>query len=171
MDLIHTVLSSAEFERRPPVLVDVGSSGGLHSAWKILAPYSICLAFDPDGREMAFTSKAAKDYRELHVFDAALTTTATGPAEVYLTKAPACSSLLQPNHEKLAAYEFAVRFTVIGKAAVKTIDLETALGELKLDRVDWFKTDSQGTDLRLLASLGPTRLNRVVVAELEPGII
>jgi hypothetical protein len=37
--------------------------------------------------------------------------------------------------------------------------------------VDWFKTDSQGTDLRLFLSLGDSLIRNVLVAEFEPGII
>ena len=44
------------------------------------------------------------------------------------------------------------------------------LAELGLERVDWLKLDSQGTDLRLFRSLGE-RADDVLVAELEPGII
>ena len=37
--------------------------------------------------------------------------------------------------------------------------------------MDWFKTDSQGTDLRLFQSLGENLIRRVLVAEFEPGIM
>src|SRR2546430_17573358 len=107
MNIFHKVLNRREFRERPPVLVDVGSSGGLHKTWKILAPYSICLAFDPDDREMGAARRAARDYPELHVFPCALTAEAEDSAAIYLTKAPACSSLVKPNCNKLAASEFA----------------------------------------------------------------
>jgi hypothetical protein len=42
---------------------------------------------------------------------------------------------------------------------------------LHLARVDWFKTDSQGTDLRLVASLGENLLGRVLAVDVEPGIL
>jgi len=37
--------------------------------------------------------------------------------------------------------------------------------------VDWFKTDSQGMDLRLFRSLGEPLLQKVLAADFEPGII
>jgi hypothetical protein len=52
-----------------------------------------------------------------------------------------------------------------------TVTLARVLAEQKLDRVDWFKTDSQGMDLRLFRSLGEERLRRVIAAQFEPGII
>src|SRR5437016_975584 len=171
MDIFKKVLSRPELDERPPVLVDVGSSSGVHQAWKVLARYSICLAFDPDEREMGVVQRQSREYRELYVFPCAVGPEPPSFTDLYLTKSPACPSLLKPRPDKLANYEFADRFSVVGKASVTTIDLKTALARAKLDRVDWFKTDSQGMDLRLFTSLGSELLRRVIVAELEPGII
>lgn len=37
--------------------------------------------------------------------------------------------------------------------------------------IDWFKTDSQGTDLRLFTSLSDEQIDFVKIAEFEPGLI
>ena len=50
------------------------------------------------------------------------------------------------------------------------LDIPSVLAELGLERVDWLKGDSQGTDLRLFRSLGDLA-SSVLVAEFEPGII
>lgn len=160
-----------ELEEAPPVLVDIGASGGLNPAWKELAKYSVCIAFDPDNREMGPTRRGSKVYRELHVFNRAVTSGAEGESEFYLTKSPACSSLFAPNSERLASWEFADRFRVLRRETVETMQVTTALRELNLVRVDWFKTDSQGGDLRLFLSLGEPLIRKVMVAEFEPGII
>jgi len=171
MNMLEEVLRRPEFEKAPPVLVDIGASGGLNPAWKALAKYSVCIAFDPDSREMGPTRQASKVYRELHVFNRAVTSGVEGESEFYLTKSPACSSLFAPNAEQLAAWEFGGRFQVLKKEVVETMHVTTALRELNLDRVDWFKTDSQGGDLRLFLSLGEPLIRKVIVAEFEPGII
>src|SRR5689334_22152559 len=101
MDLVRKVLSRAEFEERPPVLVDVGSSSGVHLAWKALAPYSICLAFDPDSREMKSVEHQSKQYKKLHIFPCALTDSPVDSVAVFLTKSPACSSTLKPQNHAL----------------------------------------------------------------------
>jgi hypothetical protein len=49
--------------------------------------------------------------------------------------------------------------------------LAKALEQAGVSRVDWFKTDSQGIDLRLFQSLPETMRGRVLAAEFEPGII
>ena len=43
--------------------------------------------------------------------------------------------------------------------------------ELEIKSFDWFKTDSQGTDLRLFKSIGETLIPKIIVAEFEPGFI
>jgi hypothetical protein len=171
MSMLNTVLSRREFQEFPPVLVDVGASSGLNPGWKALAKYSICIAFDADDREMASTRRASTVYRELYVYNRALTSGPEGASDFYLTQSPPCSSLLRPNHKKLAVWEYAERFRVCKKTTVQTIHFATVLNELKLGRVDWFKTDSQGTDLRLFLSLGNSVIQKVLVAEFEPGII
>ena len=49
--------------------------------------------------------------------------------------------------------------------------LQSVFAELGIGKIDWFKTDSQGTDLRLFQSLGGDTIRRVIMAEFEPGII
>jgi len=171
MNFLEKILTRPEFEADPPVLVDIGASGGLNRSWKILAKYSVCLAFDPDSREMQPAQRASSAYRELHVFPRAVTSGAEGPADFYLTESPACSSLLPPDEKNLATWEFAGRFRVVKKTTVETMHIRTALGTIGCQRVDWFKTDSQGADLRLFLSLGEALLGKVMVAEFEPGIM
>jgi FkbM family methyltransferase len=171
MNVIDKVLRQPEFEEYPPVLVDVGASSGVHSAWKALAKYSICIAFDADDRGMGQTSRESKLYKSLYVYNRILTSGTETVSDFYLTQDAPCSSTLLPDTERLSAWEFADRFHVVGKQTVATTNLTTVLTQLNLDRVDWFKTDSQGTDLRLFLSLGDTLAQKVLVAEFEPGII
>jgi FkbM family methyltransferase len=171
MGLIQHLLRRSEFESEPPVLFDIGASGGVHPAWRRLAKYSICVAFDPDDREMGVTRKKSSAYRECHVFNRAVTCGSEAKSVFHLTKAPACSSVLLPHIKELANWEFADRFTIVDQRVVETIHVRAALEELGLNRVDWFKTDSQGTDLRLFLALGEPIVSKVLVTEFEPGII
>ena len=49
--------------------------------------------------------------------------------------------------------------------------LNKTLEELSISKIDWFKTDTQGTDLRLFKSLPKDIQNKIIIAEFEPGII
>lgn len=170
MSVIDEILTRPEFKQTPPVVVDIGASGGLNPAWRQIRRYSICIAFDGDHEGIENVPHASRSYKQLHLYNLLVTPEPPGSADFYITKAGTCSSMLRPNRDELSEWAFANRFEVLEKRNVKTTNLPTILGELGLDRIDWFKSDSQGTDLRLLASLGDSILDRVLVTELEPGI-
>jgi len=172
--LINKILNSEELIKQPPVLVDIGSSGKLNRDWKQIADKSICIAFDADDRDIGYLEKKDSEYYKLYLYNAIVVEKVDkkNPQKpFYLTKSPHCSSLLEPYTEKLQSWIYADLFTVDKKVELNTIDLPTMLKELKIDRIDWFKTDSQGTDLRLFKSLGDKIINRILIAEFEPGIL
>ncbi|QDU82761.1 hypothetical protein Pla110_45230 [Polystyrenella longa] len=169
--LFDRVLSHPTLVEQPPVLVDIGASGDMHAAWKSLAAHSICIAFDADQREFDETTTASSGYKQLHLIPAAVVAEKQTDAPFYLTESPFCSSLLSPDNEALTVWDFAPLFEVKEKTTVPTITLPEVLNKLELDCIDWFKTDSQGTDLRLFMSLPEEIRNRILLAEFEPGLI
>lgn len=171
MSLLQRVLSRPEFAGEPPVLIDVGASGAMHRDWAEIAPYSVCVAFEPDERERGAVERAGSGYRKLTVYRAVLSDREQESAEFFLTRSPFCSSTLAPLPERLAPWAFHELFEVTGTTRFPAVTLNRVLAEQGLARVDWFKTDSQGTDLRLFRSLGDERLHRVLAAQFEPGIL
>jgi FkbM family methyltransferase len=170
-NLLARVMNQPELKERPPVLADVGASGGTHSAWKLLAPYAVCIAFDPDRRELSATQDEASLYKELHVVPAAAVPDDVSQAELFLTRSPYCSSLLEPRSDALQCWSFSSLFEVVGKAAVPCESIPHALTRLGITYIDWFKTDSQGVDLRLYRSLPESFRDRILAVEFEPGLI
>jgi hypothetical protein len=171
MSLLDRILARDELREAPPVLVDLGASGHIHPKWRRIAKYSICVAFEPDERELGHVTDVARGFRAFHTFNRAAAERSKQRTRFHLTASPFCSSRLAPVKGSLENYVFAPLFEVERIVELPTIDVPTALGELGLDRVDWFKCDTQGTDLRLFQSLGDELVSRVLVAELEPGII
>jgi hypothetical protein len=168
--LIDQVLSSAEFSDRPPVLVDVGASGGIHASWRPIARCSICIGFDPDDRDFS-TDGGNRGFRDCHVVRAIVTDRDAAEHAVYLTKSPYCSSTLRPRTDVLAHYAHAGLFEVVGMTTAPSTRLDTVLAAHGLDRIDWLKTDSQGLDRRVFESLTPEQRKRALVVELEPGVM
>jgi hypothetical protein len=168
--IIELIFSSSEIQNNPPVLVDIGASGHVHEEWKEIAKHSICVAFDADDREMSFISNVSTDFHKFYVINRIVTPLEDEERKFYLTKSPYCSSILPPKSEKLDDWIFKPLFEVEKIVTLKTISLHKALKQLSLDRVDWIKIDSQGTDLSLFLSLAELA-NTVIVAEFEPGII
>ena len=171
MDIISKILTQKEFFESPPVLIDIGASGALHSKWKSIAKHSICIAFDADNREMGFAEKESDTFKKLIVFSSVVTDQSSDEIDFFLTKSPFCSSSLEPDIEKLKSWSFQDHFRVEKKIRLKAIGLTEALKEVGIDRIDWMKTDTQGTDLRLFKNLPENIRNKVIVVEFEPGIL
>jgi FkbM family methyltransferase len=171
VSLIDRVLGDPIVQEAPPVLIDIGASGELHPKWRKIAQYAICIAFEPDEREAVHLQHSSNQFQRLHVYPSAVSESSAEEAPFYLTRSPYCSSALQPDLDALGDYAFAPLFEVERSVMISTVDLPSILAEVGVERVDWFKVDSQGTDLRLFRSLGEQALSTVLVAEFEPGII
>lgn len=170
MDMIKRVLGLREFEHHPPVLIDIGASGALPREWRKIAFASIYVGFDADLRDLDSTSKEKNRFNRSYILNN-IVSDRKGAHQFYYTRSPHCSSTLPPLSESLQDWAFSHLFEVVKTAETEAITLIDVLRELSIDYVDWFKCDSQGTDLRLLQSLGDLALRKVIVAELEPGIM
>jgi hypothetical protein len=171
MQILDEILNRPEFVNNPPVLVDIGASGKIHSKWKKIAKYSVCIAFDADDREFGYVENAASGFKKLFVYNCIVSDKPSDKIDFYLTKSPYCSSTLEPDLEALAEWSFADKFISEKNVSLNNITLSKVLENLKIDKIDWFKTDSQGIDLRLFKSLRSEIQNNVIVAEFEPGFI
>jgi hypothetical protein len=169
--LVAKILSRKEFRDNPPVLLDIGASGKIYEPWKELAKYSICVAFDADAREMKYIEDGSGGYKKAYICNKILTSSDAKEEDFYLTKSPYCSSLLKPDSVNLAHWNFADLFAVEKVVKLKTANLNQVLAEFNVKRIDWFKTDSQGTDLRLFAGLDSKIVHKILVADFEPGVI
>ena len=171
MNIINNILESVFLRDQPPVLIDIGASGELHHKWKCIAPYSICIAFDADDREFHVSEQVNKQYKKLISFNRIVTSEHADQATFYLTKSPYCSSLLMPQAEKLEPWIFSELFKVERTTSLAAITIAEALQKVNITYIDWFKTDTQGTDLRLYNTLPEKILSQVLAAEFEPGIM
>ncbi|MBA3047760.1 hypothetical protein KKC83_03900 [Patescibacteria group bacterium] len=171
MKIIEKILSRQEFKNNPPVLLDIGASGKIYEPWREIAKYSICIAFDADEREMKeITIKSG--YKKLYIYNKIVSTDNDNKeAKFYLTKSPFCSSLLEPDQKSLDDWNISNLFNITKTVELKTTNLLDALKELGIKQIDWFKTDSQGTDLRIFHSLGDEIINKIIIADFEPGLI
>lgn len=163
------ILNHSELIARPPILLDIGASGGVPRQWKKIAKYSICIAFDPDEREMRITEQQSKDFKKYFIINKVVSSEG-GICNFYLTKSPYCSSMLEPDIEHLTSYQFKNLFEISEKITIESVTLNAILSSCGLKYVDWFKADTQGTDLRIFKSLN-SMMESILVAEFEPGIV
>jgi len=153
-----------------PVLVDVGASMQPPRIWDSIAPNSIYVGFDPDGRTPS--NIVAEKYHRAEIVPKAIVDV-EGQQETtfFLTKHPECSSSLRPDFDSLSNYLFADCFKVEQEVSVPATTLNAAIGGLNLPGIDWLKLDTQGTDLRIFRSLTPDLQAKVLALDIEPGLI
>jgi FkbM family methyltransferase len=148
-------------------LVDVGASLEPFRPFQPLLGRATYVGFDPDRREL-HTESSASGRRV--VIDKALVADDRPTATFFLTRNPTASSTLRPDGDVLAPYLHAYRYQVEGEAEVPATTLDAALASVGLDRVDWIKLDTQGTDLRLIESLSGPLAATLMAIDAEPGI-
>ena len=169
--LLKRVMNHPSFHERPPVLIDIGASGYIHQKWELIAKYSICIAFDADDRDFEASESKDQGWRKLISLNRLVAQKSADKVNFYLTQYPHCSSSLPPDQEALKPWAFSSLFKVERIVSLKAVDLQTALSKVGVTYIDWFKTDSQGTDLRIFDSLMEKVKKKTILAEFEPGII
>ncbi len=153
-----------------PVLLDIGASGGTPQIWHKIAPHSIYVGFDPDLRETREVPQGR--FHKATIFNQAVSANPTeGEIPFYQTASPYCSSTLPPDTASLGNYLFADLFRVEKETRLRATTLDAVMEQLDLERLDWFKVDSQGTDLRLFNSLKEEIRWQVLAVDIEPGLI
>lgn len=170
-EILERVLSHPELVARPPVLIDIGASGALHKAWRPIAEKSICVGFDADARDFSVRDAHAGGFKRLVLLNRVVAEKDAKSIEFFLTRSPHCSSSLQPDNPALAPWAFRDQFLIERRVTLPSIDLNSALESVGVSYVDWYKSDTQGTDLRIFKSLNERARSNVLVAEFEPGVI
>ena len=152
-----------------PVLVDVGASSGPPPFWRDIARHAVHVAFDPDLREMS-EAHGGPFYKSTILNEAITANKDSDQVTFYLAAAPQCSSTLRPNYEVVSNYFGAERFEIKQEVQAKATTLDQVLQRLNLDRIDWLKLDTQGTDARLFDSIRDDVRSRLLAVDLEPGL-
>ena len=149
-------------------LVDIGASLEPFRAFRPLLGRATYVGFDPDQREMH--TEASESGRRVIVNKAVVAESDRATATFFLTHNPTASSTLRPAADELAPYLHAYRYDVVGEAEVPATTLDQALASAGLDRLDWLKLDTQGTDLRLVESLSEPVFATLMAVDAEPGL-
>ena len=170
--LINRILSNEVFEKKPPVLIDIGASGGIFDKWALFADKSICIAFDADARDFSFDAvEEETGYRKLYKFNRIVLPNAQEECTFYLTKSPHCSSTLVPDKEGLKGYMFEALFELEREVKLPSTTIAQCLDSVKLDYIDWYKVDSQGIDLDIFLSIPKEVRGNIFAADFEPGLM
>ncbi|HMG44928.1 MAG TPA: FkbM family methyltransferase [Acidimicrobiales bacterium] len=148
-------------------LVDVGASLEPFLPFQPLLGQATYVGFDPDLREIHHRDDGSG--KRIMVDKAVVVDPEASTVKFFLTRNPTCSSTLPPRSELAKSYVNAYRFEVVGTEEVEATTLDAAMDSVGVERIDWIKLDTQGTDLRLLRSLGAARWATLMAVDAEPG--
>lgn len=129
-------------------IADVGARWGSTEAWFRRAGPARLLGFEPDAAECAkLNLQAAPNER---YYPVALGDS-NGTATLYLTANPACASLYRPSQAILERYPSMRPF--MGPRGTQTVHLRRLddwASDEKIDRIDFLKLDTQGSEFNIL---------------------
>lgn len=151
---------------KPLVLVDLGASVLTPPVWRALQPYAHYIGFDPDAEHTTHVAREA--FQKATLLHYAIGATA-GEAQFYELAYHQSSSLLRPT-DWAQDYHFAHYFEIKRVTPVTVKTLDEALGETGIKRVHWLKTDVQGMDYAVYASLSPSLRAGLLAYDVELGL-
>ena len=151
-----------------PVLYDIGGRGGLHRRWEIARRCGLVqpILFEPDPTERA---RLADVYGVEEVIGVAVGDI-EGPASMYLTAEPGCSSLLEPDVGALRGIGLADGREVVATIPVTLRRIDVMISEGLLPPPTYLKIDVQGFEGRVIEGMGDV-IEGVVAIELESRLV
>ena len=168
----HPILKRlADAMPRDITLVDVGASGDPLSTWMALASRTHYIGFEPDARDIKISEDGP--FKKTSFVPRAVAPFAEGGKEVpfYFTDNAHCSSLLEPDLERLAPYPFVDYFGFSEVGSSTAVSLAEGVQETGEQRIDWLKLDVQGVDLDLYQSLPGNLRSSMLALDFEAGLI
>jgi FkbM family methyltransferase len=149
-------------QEEPIILVDAGARGGIPKHWRPVEPWLRVIGFEPDARSL--DSLDESDRRR--TFPKALASR-PGSVTLHLTAEAGDSSVLVPNRPFVDRFPRAERFDVVGTQTVSGDTLDNQLAADGIDRVDFIKLDTQGSELMILEGARQTLGRGVFGVEVE----
>ena len=145
-------------------LLDIGASGGIEKKWAKFEEFINIVGYEPDKNEFDNLIRNNKTPKNIFI-NAALGRNKT-ESKLYITKKQQLSSLLKPDPSIVNKYLNSERFDITNEVDVHLITVDQSLQDAKIKTIDFFKIDTQGSELDILKGSNKT-LEHVVGIEIE----
>ncbi len=144
-------VASAILGERSAIVLDVGARWGAEKAWWRLSPLAKLIGFEPDASECARLNALHGDCRTDEYIPLALSDSC-GPATLYVTSEPACSSLYPPDERLVDRYPDLACIRPEREVSVSGVTLDAWIDTRPetFDAIAFMKVDVQGAELKIL---------------------
>ncbi len=146
-----------------PVLVEIGSTGQAADTWTGIAPQSTYVGIGPESA--GFKDASSSAFREFIPIGIAVADQPANHAKLHVAKDPVYSSLLEPNTKVLSEFFDLGMFKTDHDREVTCSALDDVLNNFKIRRIDWFKTNINGLDVRILNGLSGSFRRRLLAID------
>jgi len=137
-------------------VLDVGARWGMDDAWYRIRPLAKLVGFEPDPDECGRLNRQVRQRGETHHYYVPKALGShSGPATLYLTKEPACSSLYRPDQRLPERFPALEVIRLIDQRQVMLTTLEAWAAAEMVDEIAFVKLDTQGAELDILRGAGP----------------
>lgn len=151
---------------RKLVVLDVGCRWGFAQKFTATKDLFQVYGFDPDPDECLRLSQHYED-ASIALIPVALAQTAS-PRTLFLTREPACSSLLQPDSNLTENYPALACARQVSTTEIQTTTLDLWAAQNKVSVIDYVKIDTQGSELEILkGGVGALKTVRCLEVEVE----
>lgn len=143
------LIGQGAFKDSPMTVIDVGVRGGPAACWVVYGDQLRFVGFEPDEEEC---KRLAKAYPGGEYLPYAVGFKGERKRTFYHVLHPNASSFYKPDWTKAGRYPFRQTLTVSGTSLVQTVNLRSALANIKAES-DFIKLDCEGAELEILEGL------------------
>lgn len=136
-------------------VADVGSRWGASDAWFRLAPLARLIGFEPDPEECRRLNALSAEHGRQEISYPVALGSEDGQATLHITREPACSSLYRPSEAVLRQFPSLRQIMTVDRtSSVPIRRLDGWASAECVDRIDFIKLDTQGSELDILRGAG-----------------
>ena len=136
------------FEQEPFIIVDIGARGGFEQHWSLYGDQVKLIGFEADPEECERLNRQTSDSGS-RFFPVALHQN-RGKKTFYVTAFPPSAGFYPADMKYVQRFPDETNLSIVKSLEIDTVDFDSFAGENRIDKVDFMKLDTEGSELDIL---------------------